>query len=114
MFEYADSMNKLIKADITEEMLGTFRREYTDYEGTLQLLPIGTRNVSGEYTGCIYYFLNKNRNFRPSAFFTYSDLRPTFYEKKQRRFAESTTVWDLDSSLNIYMCTELKLEKTPR
>ena len=33
MFEYADSMNKLIKADITEEMLGTFRREYTDYEG---------------------------------------------------------------------------------
>ena len=40
MFEYADSMNKLIKADITEEMLGTFRREYTDYEGTLQLLSL--------------------------------------------------------------------------
>ncbi len=102
-------MNKLIKADITEEMLGTFRREYTDYEGTLQLLPIGTRNVSGEYTGCIYYFLNKDRT-SPQRFFTYSDLRPTFYERKSRRFAESTTVWDLDSSLNSYMCTELKLK----
>lgn len=109
MFEYADSMNKLIKADITEEMLGTFRREYTDYEGTLQLLPIGTRNVSGEYTGCIYYFLNKDRT-SPQRFFTYSDLRPTFYERKSRRFAESTTVWDLDSSLNNYMHTELKLK----
>lgn len=109
MFEYADSMNKLIKADITEEMLGTFRREYTDYEGALQLLPIGTRNVSGEYTGCIYYFLNKDRT-SPQRFFTYSDLRPTFYERKSRRFAESTTVWDLDSSLNNYMHTELKLK----
>lgn len=109
MFEYADSMNKLIKADITEEMLGTFRREYTDYEGTLQLLPIGTRNVNGEYAGCIYYFLNKDRT-SPQRFFTYSDLRPTFYERKSRRFAESTTVWDLDSSLNSYMQTELKLK----
>ena len=109
MFEYADSMNKLIKADITEEMLGTFRREYTDYEGTLQLLPIGTRNVSGEYTGCIYYFLNIDRTL-PQRFLTYSDLRPTFYERKSRRFAESTTVWDLDSSLNNYMHTELKLK----
>lgn len=109
MFEYADSMNKLIKADIKEEMLGTFRREYTDYEGTLQLLPIGTRNVSGEYTGCIYYFLNKDRTSH-QRFFTYSDLRPTFYERKPRRFAESTTVWDLDSSLNNYMHTELKLK----
>lgn len=109
IFEYADSMNKLIKADITEEMLGTFRREYTDHEGTLHILPIGTRTVSGEYAGCVYYFLNKDRT-SPMRFLTYSDLRPTFYEKKSRRFAASTTVWDLDSSLNSYMHTELKLK----
>ena len=109
IFEYADGMNKLIKADITEEMLGTFRREYTDYEGTLHILPIGTRTVSGEYAGCVYYFLNKDRT-SPMRFLTYSDLRPTFYEKKSRLFAASTTVWDLDSSLNSYMHTELKLK----
>jgi len=47
IFEYADSVNRLTKGDITEEMLGTFRREYSDRMGTLDILPIGTRAVSG-------------------------------------------------------------------
>lgn len=41
-FEYADSVNRLTKGDITEEMLGTFRREYSDHMGTVGILPIGT------------------------------------------------------------------------
>lgn len=78
IFEYADSVNRLTKGDITEEMLGTFRREYSDHMGTLDILPIGTRAVSGEYEGCVYYFLNTDKR-SPQRFFTYSDLRPTFY-----------------------------------
>lgn len=110
MFEYADSIKRLTKGDITEEMLGTFRREYSDHVGTLDILPIGTRAVSGEYEGCVYYFLNTDRR-SPQHFFTYSDLRPTFYEKRSKRFREQATViWDLDTPLNNYMHTELKLK----
>lgn len=46
IFEYADSVNRLTKGDITEEILGTFRREYSDHMGTLDILPIGTQAVS--------------------------------------------------------------------
>lgn len=111
MFEYTDSVNRLTKGDITEEMLGTFRREYSDHMGTLDILPIGTRAVSGEYEGCVYYFLNTDKR-SPQRFFTYSDLRPTFYEKRSKRFREQATViWDLNTPLNNYMHTELKLKK---
>ncbi|WP_294450361.1 hypothetical protein [uncultured Ruminococcus sp.] len=110
MFEYADSVNRLTKGDITEEMLGTFRREYSNRMGTLDILPIGTRAVSGEYEGYVYYFLNTDRR-SPQRFFTYSDLQPTFYEKRSKRFREQTTViWNLDTPLNNYMHTELKLK----
>lgn len=78
--------------------------------GTLDILPIGTRAVSGEYEGCVYYSLNTDRR-SPQRFFTYSDLRPTFYEKRSKRFREQATViWNLDTPLNNYMHTELKLK----
>lgn len=110
IFEYADSVNRLTKGDITEEMLGTFRREYSDPMGTLDILPIGTRAVSGEYEGCVYYFLNTDKR-SPQRFFTYRDLRPTFYEKRSKRFREQPTViWNLDTPLNNYIHTELKLK----
>lgn len=110
IFEYADSVNRLTKGDITEEMLGTFRREYSDHMGTVDILPIGTRAISGEYEGCVYYFLNTDRR-SPQRFFTYSDLRPTFYEKRSKRFRErATVIWNLDMPLNNYMHTELKLK----
>ncbi len=75
-------------------LLGTFREEY-DRVGARKLYLLGWREFHGRggYAGTIYYFYERELR----EFYTYSDLRPTFYDGRQRR--GQTAVWDLPCTL---------------
>lgn len=101
---------ELLKADYIEpEQLGTFRQTYTDYNGNLNIMPIGQRRVKGgEYEGEIYYFLNMDI-YAEQRFLSLSDLRPVFYNDTQKHFRGTTFPWGMASSLSNMMHSEMKL-----
>ncbi len=76
------------------ELLGTFREEY-DRVGRRKLYLLGWRDYHGRsgYSGTIYYFYDREHG----GFYTYSDLRPTFYDHQRRR--STVSVWDLPCTL---------------
>lgn len=90
-----------------EMLAGDFRKSYEERE-KLELLPITYREVNSVsgYSGVIYYFLNKNE---PKEFFTFSDIRPTFYENKGQKRQRAVTPWGLDRPLKNAFSFEIKL-----
>lgn len=105
----AGYLNSLLRDDITPSMLGVFKRDFDEYDGLLEILPIGMRQVvTGEYQGCIYYFLNMKKNDEYT-FLSYSDLRPVFYSEGGKRRGYSATVWDLGTPLKERMHTQMTL-----
>ena len=87
VMERADAL--LIRA-----LAGKFRDEYLP-AGRLELYLLGFRDVSGQsgYSGTIYYFWERAAH----RFYTYSDLRPAFYEKSARR--ADAAPWGLPCTL---------------
>lgn len=107
----ASMLASLDRPEISADELGTFREAYEPYNGRLELLPVGQREVrTGEYRGCVYFFLNMDEKAVPH-FLTYSDLRPTFYSTTQRRKAPQTVVWDLGKPLLSLMKLRFTLDK---
>ncbi len=103
----ARMLERLQDTEITETQLGEFRQSYSDYPGDLHLLPLGLREVQGEYEGRVYYFLDLDETAE-RRFYTLSDIRPAFYEGvKQKRRA--TMVWDLNVPLRSLMRSRLVL-----
>ncbi|MBP5457734.1 MAG: SWIM zinc finger family protein [Paludibacteraceae bacterium] len=102
---------ELGKEDVSYPKLGVFRDAYEPYPGTLELLPIGQKEVTrGEYRGSVYYFLNLDENAEPR-FLTYSDLRPTFYSQGSPQRSAQTLVWNLNTPLKKLMYSKLVLGK---
>lgn len=99
---------KLQGNDITYDDLGSFRAEYEDRKGLLEILPIGIREVkTGEYQGSIYYFLDLDKNDEYT-FLHFSDLRPVFYDDRQKR-PPKAQVWDLGTTLYDNMRRQMTL-----
>lgn len=76
-------------------LAGTFRDAYEPV-GQLHLYLLGLRDVSGQsgYGGTIYYFWDREHR----RFYTFSDLRPTFYEGHARAKPDAAP-WGLPCSL---------------
>lgn len=98
-----------LETDFTPEQLGTFRQTYSDYNGTLDIMPIGQRSIKGgEYEGDIYYFLNMDV-YAEQRFMSLSDLRPVFYNDTQKHFRGVTYPWGMSEPMGSMMHTEMKL-----
>ncbi len=76
-------------------LAGTFREDYVPV-GNLKLYLLGMREFSGRggYEGAIYYFWEREAH----RFYTFSDLRPTFYEGPPRR-RSAAAPWGLPCPL---------------
>lgn len=95
--------------ELTQKELGSFKKSYTDYEGTLVLLPVGVRNVTeGDYTGSVYYFLDLDES-KENRFLCYADLRPVFYENMNRVRFGSSEVWGAGVTIRSLMRSQLTL-----
>lgn len=90
------------------ELMGEFKSKYTITD-TLEIIPLTQRHFSSSagYEGEIYYFVNKDPD-SPNSYFTYSDIRPTFYETNNRR-QMSKAPWGLYGGVDIIMKYELRL-----
>lgn len=90
---------------LTAEQLGSFRQTYVNYGKKLNLLPVGMRNLSGNYTGTVYYFLNTDSQ----QFFSLSDVRPAFYDNYMQYYNSRIAVWGMDVPLKDMMRSEMVL-----
>ncbi len=108
--ECVKMLNELSDNGITTENLGVFRQKYESCKGSLTLLPIGQRHISGgEYEGEVYYFLNTDEEAE-QRFLTVSDLRPVFYEKSAwSRRQQNIMPWGLTVPLKKMMTTKMVL-----
>ncbi|MDE6426104.1 MAG: hypothetical protein K2K89_08215 [Ruminococcus sp.] len=98
----------LLSNNIKPEQLGSFRQTYVNYGKKLTILPVGMRNVSGDYTGSVYYFLNIDP-YAEQKFFSISDIRPVFYDNNMKHFHSNSTVWGMDVPLKNMMRSEMVL-----
>ncbi|MDE6672053.1 MAG: hypothetical protein K2K16_07630 [Ruminococcus sp.] len=98
----------LLSDTIKSGQSGTFRQTYVNYGKKLTLLPVGMRNLSGDYAGSVYYFLNLDLN-DSQKFFSISDLRPTFYDNNMQHYHSNITVWGMDVPLKNMMRSEMVL-----
>lgn len=105
-------LDSLTDKNITAGNLGLFRQKYENYDGSLSILPIGMRHISGgEYEGDVYYFLNLDEKAE-QRFLTLSDLRPVFYEKSPaNRRQVSIMPWGLTAPLKNMMKSRMVLGK---
>lgn len=83
--------------DTAPSLAGTFRDEYLPVGG-LKLYLLGMRAFSGRngYAGTIYYFWERYAH----QFYTFSHVRPTFYEKEARRRPAAAVPWGLPCPLH--------------
>ncbi len=90
------------------ELMGEFKSKYTITDA-LEIIPLTQRYFSSSagYEGEIYYFVNKDPT-SPNSYFTYSDIRPTFYETNNRRNM-SKAPWGLYGGVDIIMKYEIRL-----
>lgn len=106
---------KILKADNHDTLLpllGEMKSTYT-VSDDLTLIPIAKRefsSVSG-YEGEIYYFLNKNTE-SPQRFFSYSNIRPSFYDTRKVRPLYNAP-WGLGVNVNEMMKFQIHL-KNPK
>lgn len=82
-------------AESVQALAGSFRDHYEPV-GRLQLYLLGLRDFSGRsgYAGTIYYFWEREA----CRFYTFSDVRPTFYEGSVRR-KSAAVPWGLPCPL---------------
>lgn len=87
-------------------LAGAFREAYQAVE-KLKLYLLGYRNFTGRggYAGVIYYFCAPDQK----QFYTFSDLRPTFYDGKSGRKGTSAVPWGLPCPLKQAWKTNLDL-----
>ncbi|MDE5584595.1 MAG: hypothetical protein K2J08_12945 [Ruminococcus sp.] len=106
----SDMLKRLGEGDTDPEIIGSFRQTYTDYKGTLDIMPVGMRSIKGgEYEGNIYYFLNMD-NSADIRFMSLSDLRPTFYNDTNKRFyGGNGVIWGSIVNMREMMHSEMKL-----
>lgn len=78
-------------------LAGAFRDDYLP-AGGLKLYLLGLRAFSGRsgYAGTIYYFWERDAH----QFYTFSHVRPTFYEKEARRHPAAAVPWGLPCPLH--------------
>ncbi len=87
--------------------MGVFREEYIDSKD-LTLIPLGDRYIETDsgYAGNGYYFLEEESG----QVYSYSDLRPTFYDKGTRGgYNQQGPIWNLDCSIATVMDYKLTL-----
>ncbi len=96
------------KENISEYM-GVFKEEYADTKA-LSFIPLGDRylETASGYAGNIYYFLEEDGEI-----YSYSDLRPTFYDKSKSNFQSANLLWNLNSSISTIMDYKFTL-KNPK
>ncbi len=89
--------------------MGVFREEYVDTKA-LSFIPLGDRylETTSGYAGNVYYFLEESGEI-----YSYSDLRPTFYDKSKSNFQNANLLWNLNSSINTIMDYKFTL-KNPK
>ena len=87
-------------------LAGTFRDDYLPV-GDLKLYLLGMREFSGRsgYAGTIYYFWERNVH----RFYTFTHVRPTFYENDNRRRFSPAVPWGLPCPLHQVRNTALDL-----
>ncbi len=90
------------------EQLGTFRQTYVNYGKKLTILPVGQRSVNGDYAGEIYYFLNIDP-YAEQRFLSISDVRPVFYDNRQKYFQANSFIWGLNTPIKNMMHSEMVL-----
>ncbi|MGN0537577.1 MAG: SWIM zinc finger family protein [Acutalibacteraceae bacterium] len=106
---------KILKADNNDTLLpllGEMKSTYT-VSDDLALIPIAKRefsSVSG-YEGEIYYFLNKDTE-SPQRFFSYSNIRPSFYDTRKVRPLYNAP-WGLGVNVDEMMKFQIRL-KNPK
>lgn len=78
-------------------LAGTFRDDYLPVGG-LKLYLLGMREFSGRsgYAGTIYYFWERDAR----QFYTFTHVRPTFYERDSRRRSSPAVPWGLPCPLH--------------
>lgn len=83
-------------ADSVSRLAGTFRDDYENV-GNLRLYLLGLREFSGRsgYAGTIYYFRDRDSE----KYYTFSHVRPTFYEGPQNRRMGAAAPWSLPCTL---------------
>lgn len=103
---------ELARAKSSEELLalaGEFREEYLPV-GNLELAGITMEHFVTQtgYEGDIIYFLEKNTG----EWYTYSNVRPTFYENKRKGFTDKAQApWGLSTTMEQLYKVELKLSR---
>ncbi len=102
LLDAAETIESLSDDELTADDLGSFRGEYKSVDGSLDLIPVGQRTISGgEHEGDIYYFVNTDESAK-DRFLTFSDIRPTYYETVRKRRPEATP-WGLAMPLRTMM-----------
>nr|MDE6780824.1 SWIM zinc finger family protein [Ruminococcus sp.] len=101
-------LDKLTADGLKPEQLGTFRQTYEKYGKKLTILPVGQRTVHGDYTGEIYYFLNIDP-YAEQRFLSLSDVRPVFYDNRQKYFQSNSFVWGMNTPIKNMMHSEMVL-----
>lgn len=101
-------LGRLTADRIKPEQLGTFRQTYVNYGKKLTILPVGQRSVNGDYAGEIYYFLNIDP-YAEQRFLSVSDVRPVFYDNRQKYFQGNSFIWGMDTPIRNMMHSEMVL-----
>ena len=85
------------EGETVSTLAGTFRDDYLPV-GDLKLYLLGMREFSGRsgYAGTIYYFWERNAH----RFYTFTHVRPTFYEKETNRRFSVAVPWGLPGPLH--------------
>ena len=84
-------------------LAGTFREDYLPV-GSLRLYLLGMREFSGRggYAGTLYYFWERDAH----QFYTFTHVRPTFYETNNRRRSAAAVPWGLPCPLHqVWNCS---------
>lgn len=83
--------------EAASSLAGAFRDDYLPV-GDLKLYLLGLREFSGRsgYAGTIYYFWERDAR----RFYTFTHVRPTFYEGEPRRRAAAAVPWGLPCPLH--------------
>ncbi len=100
-FELAEKIAVEKDMDKLAELMGTFRDEYIDMKA-MSFIPLGDRYIEtmSGYAGNAYYFLDEES----CKVYSYSDLRPTFYDKSKRSsFAGANLMWSFNMPINTFM-----------
>ena len=100
---------RLMTDTLYESTLGSFRSLYSTVSRPLTILPLGTKEVTGNgMSGVICYYLDTER-VSGGDFLIYQDLRPEYYGKVSVKRRVSPTLWDMGMSVSETMREKITL-----